>query len=280
MKVLVFGQNAIGDHISNVLSIGRALYEAGHEVDGVFYNIHGYQLLRETPYFNACVLLNDRSKDVFRDIAKWFSEYDKVYISSDKDDDLFWMWVESHLLENVVAHKLVEPITPVERFRPILKLEELWLEYQPGYINLQINWYQDYYENFQCGANSVLLSHTSKELHKSYSHVNDLRDLLTEAGFDVRFVDITKDVRTNMHLVHQVAHVLTVDTFILWAAKSIGKEPYIFIDQGENGRRRVYESRLGARNIVPWYDKMDDIPPEVIAEGFINAIKERKIAIL
>lgn len=272
MKVLVFGQDAIGDHISNVLPTAKALHEVGHKVDGVFHNLHGYRLMRETPYFETCLMLNGRSEDGFRDIVEWFAEYDSVYICSKKDYDLIHMWADP---KNVVPRKDIEEVL----YQPASKLKELGLEYQEGFIDLNIDWYQEHYENFNCSNSSVLLSCTSKP-YKSYNRVDELKNLLESKGFDVRIPDITKDVRTNMHLVNQVGYVIAIDSFLMWAAQSLGKPTYLIIHQGKDKHRRSWEVRSGIKNIAPWYDTMDDIPPEVIVENFINSIKSNSVSFL
>lgn len=286
MKVLVIAPSSNGDNISNALPVARVLSE-NHEVHGVFTCVNGYRLLRETPFFDRKIIIGDWKAgelsedpssdvvDVFDDLQHMFPDYDKVYFTNVHEHAFFRKRGDKSLWTNVVKQLGFEG-RPNAPFRPILKLKDLGLEYKSGYIELDISWYDQYRKDFQCGPNSVLLHCESSKDSRTYRRPQELAVCLERSGFDVRAFDIEEDVRTNLHLVHQVAHVLTVDTFALWMAKCLRKEPYVFVREYRVDRVGL----LGCENLVPNYEKINHVPPELIAERFVKAVEERKLSLI
>jgi len=265
VKVLFAAPGSIGDTIYCMLPMLPILQSRGYTVHGMFRNRHAYRLLRETPYFERVLPLCEKGlqEEISADSKKWFEDYDKVYIV------------------NGYSNKGVTRRVVNVAYRPIMKLAEWGEEFRPEYMRLNIDWYSDFYKDFRCGLNSVLLNTTSSAKCRTYTR--PLKPELEKLGFEVLEFDLNSDIRENMHLVNQVSHVLSVDTSTQWLARCLGKTPHVFMSR-DSGKFSFFmshfdfeeevEIRCGVKNLVPWHDHMDDIEPSLIAKNFANAVKK------
>jgi len=196
------------------------------------------------------------------DAKKWFEDYDKVYVTNSYE-------------AKGVTRRVVD-VT----YRPVMKLAEYGEEFRPEYMRLNIDWYKDFYKDFQCGPNSVLLNTVANAPFRTYTR--PLKPELEKLGFEVFEFNLDSDIRENMHLINQVTHVLSVDTSTQWLARCLGKTPHVFMsrDMGDFhffmsrfDFEEEVEIRCGLKNLVPWHDRLDDIEPSLIAERFADVVK-------
>lgn len=279
MKTLIIGQVGIGDTFTNTFPLAQVAKNG--LLHGLFHNEASYRLARETPFFDACIPLpylytptdNNAAAvvEVFQDAAKLFPQYDRVYLTSAWALDFMARAASPELLVNIVPWK-----ETADGYRPIRQLEKFGFEFHQHLLDVDINWYAKFYRDFKCSNRSVLFEPSSYERVRNYRWADYVVELLEHEGFEIHRFDYNLDIRTNMHLVHQVRHVLTTDTAAVWMARALGKEPHIFIAGGQGKfHLRQQVLRINCRNIVPWYDNINEIPPEEIVEGFLRGLKSQ-----
>jgi hypothetical protein len=275
MKSLLLGQYGIGDHLSNILPMARALSRRGDIVHGVLHNLHGYRLMRETPFFDSLTRLphcdyEDQASmiGVLGELAGTFPHYDRVYATSDALREFVRETVDARWLANLVDPN---PSIDVNQYRPVYQLSRFGVAYEDGWDRVAIDWYREFHRDFQCGPTSILLNLRSSRRERSYGRAAEVRALLESRGFDVREPDAQVDIRTNMHLVHQCRSVLTTDTATFWMARSLGR-PVSVVLGGSCCSPGEEERRLGSLNLVSHaFCGMDAIPPMAIVERFLAA---------
>jgi hypothetical protein len=57
--------------------------------------------------------------------------------------------------------------------------------------------------------------------------------------------------------------------------KAIGKSPHVYLSRGKDGNKfrfDKWENRLGVKNIVSWYDTLNEIPSEEIVQEFKSIV--------
>lgn len=260
MKVLTCSDNALGNAISDLLPLLSIWKRRNATIHGILRNKHAYRLFRETPYFDRILPLYDKDDlwhDLIKDVPQWFEDYDKVYV------------VNNRQMPGVEKSEKV----PVD-YRPAMRVAEYGELFSPEDILLDINWYQKYYKDFKCHSKTVLLNTQSTSFHRCYTR--PLKEELAKLGFDVREFNYRRDIRENLHLVHQAAHILTVDTSTMWLARTLGKVPYVFMAR-ESGTLPAFgpntEKRHGLKNLIPWKENLNDTAPDFIASQFSGAIQ-------
>lgn len=96
--------------------------------------------------------------------------------------------------------------------------------------------------------------------------------MLVEFGYDVRQFDLQTDLRTNIHLAHQVAAILCVDSFAFWLGTGLKKPTYTVLANSCKEPITLtperYEKTLGTTNLVAWRENINDIKPEEIVDRF------------
>ena len=132
-------------------------------------------------------------------------------------------------------------------------MQNLRLNYVDGNIKVDLRWFDEFYYDFKCKTNSVLLTTQSRLEMKCYRKKEELKELLTRYGYEIFEADVEKDIRFNLHLVNQIRNILTVDTCIYWLGLALGKSPCAFFRHGENNERSFTEWMLGTKNLIPWY---------------------------
>ncbi len=280
-KVMIWGHWGTGDHISVTLPLARTLARQGNIVHGVFHNLNAYRLMRETSCFDTCFMLpNYYAEDyedefsmsqTFSDMAQLFPRYEAVYATSHAVYHLIREVADTSLLSNFVKLNYADSTTSTVS-RTKFTLGEFGQEGCDEDIKLDIDMYKDYYLDFDCKGNSVLLNSVAKGTFRTYHRHNEVKETLLREGFDVKELDYNVDIRKNMHLVHQVKYILTTDTVVVWMAKALGKTPYVFLSEGMGRFGPSKEFDLGVSNIVSWYHNINQIPPQEIVDGFIKAI--------
>lgn len=281
-KALIIGQFGLGDTISNTLPLVQVLKNHGYLVHGLFHNINSYHLMRETPYFDACILLASfysatsynmvGFKEMFKDVANIFSEYNKIYIQGGDIHEFMQKNIDDKLKENIVFH-----LKTAFNYRPIEQLEKYGFIFKDSYLFLDAGWYNKHWRDFNCQQNTVLFNTQSSQHVRNYPKRKEVINLLTQKGFDVRQFDYKEDIRVNLHLLNQANYVLTTDTSSYWIAKALKKEPHVFMSRGRDliYSPEIQELKLQTRNILKeWKFEMSDIAPEEIVEEFIQSIKK------
>lgn len=264
MKVLVVGRTEIGDTISNTLPIIRVLKEQGHTIHFVGQTLTTLRLILNFPYVDYCWPVCDKA-----DLPNIIEPYDIVYTCAGAVLEVIGSF------ENVV--KFQE--SPEIFYRPEKQLANIGLKFRDELRLIDLAWYRDYYKDFECKSNSVLLNCESDGLSRVYRKGAELKVYLEDKGFDVREFDTSIDIRTNLHLVHQAPYILTVDTSTLWMARALAKEPYMILSE-DAYPKEVYRQRLRCENIVPWRTHLNKLQAEEIANCFEKAVKARGCKLL
>lgn len=274
-KILLLANRGLGDHVAS-LSVAKELSKKNN-VHCVFSNRNGFNLLKQTPYFHNCTISKDAEVEFDSNgdmdllkmqvkmsrIVETFPLYDKVYVNRPGYLRGALRTIPTELQANVVV-----PHAPYNKniFRPLAMAKEFGFQTQD--ISLRMEWYEEYYQDFQCGENSVLLNCQSAYSNRTYVEKDAIKAILSDRGFDVRELDCATDIRTNIHLIDQVRHIVTTDTSTLWLAKSVGKQPYVFIPEHDIPIERM-ERILAVKNIVGRYRDINLIPPAEIVDGFV-----------
>ena len=272
MKILIFGIATIGDNLAYVLPLCRILHEQGHETHCFIPNENAFKLFSNVPFLSNVSLIESQSKsprvsnETLMDCAKKFPLYDKIYVCRSGLFRRLKSLADPSLMQNVDSR--IETISEV-KFWPIEIFGKFDLQYEHRFNEIDINWYNQFYENFHCVGQSVLLHTQSDSPSKTYQKKDKLKNLLENHGFSVYEIDHNKDIRQNLHLIDQTKHILTVDTSIYWMARGLGKKPSVFLHQDVGQTRRFSECMLDIKNLVPWYDYLNDIPSEVIIDCFV-----------
>ena len=271
MNLLIVDHFCIGDHVALVMPFCKSFYEQGHKIDCMVSNENVMKLMSHMPYFRNLIPQDPSIElDALKERSKLFPQYDKVYIFS---RDIYKKTIsvaDPEVMKNVDPRILPESETD---YWPVELFNRFQMEYKPYYILLDLDWYKDYYRNFECKRNSVLLNTQARLAFRTYNKREEVKAGLIKHGFEVREIDTTVDIRTNLFLINQVKHIITVDTSVFWMARSLGKSPYCFFHQDPDGYRQFSSIMLNVTNLVPWYDYLNDIPPEVIVDCFVEKVK-------
>ena len=196
-----------------------------------------------------------------------FCFYDSVFVPQMQLYGRLHKFVDKSLLTNIIARPSV-----YSYYRPAFALKIFGFPEENHNIDLDISCFSNYYKDFKCSENTVVLNGTSSSPSRTYNRIDEVSQILVSKGFDVRLIDFSDDIRTNLHLLHQAAHVITTDTSTFWAAKAIGKKPNVFMNPSNYQFDQNPEEMLGTNNMVEnkHYDSLDDIKPESIVYGFLN----------
>ena len=255
MTVLLFGNKAIGDNISFVLPLYKYL-SLSYTVDCILPNFEAFKLFSNIPFIKNLSLADNLDGAEY---TKIFPNYDKVYLCSRGMYSRF-----ANFGENICSD--IKKETKIN-YWPHDIFDRFGFEYLSEYGVLDIDWYKDYYIDFNCSSKSVLLHTVASVESKSYNKKDELKSLLEKEGFEVFTIDLEMDIRSNLHLINQVKYILTVDTSVVWMAFALGKEPFVFMY-----RKEYTEGLLGLKNLVPWYSTLNEIPPDVIANCFLGRL--------
>lgn len=260
-SLILMDADAIGDHISHALTIARKINDKS-DVYLLTSNTNGYKLLKQTPYFKSCILCDNMNKiGDLTNVANSFGLYDEVFIPMKRAWDNF---KDLPNITNVVKKDWIK-----EGYRPFKILKEYGFTDQFE-VQLNIDWYKYFYEDFKCSSNTVLVNGTSHQSKRTYNNIKEVIKRLKD--FDVRTIDCNKDIRTNLHLINQCKYILTTDTSTLWIAKSLNKNPYVFLCNAEFDYN--LELALGVKNIIN--DNLclniNDISVDQIVDGFLNKV--------
>lgn len=280
VKILLLANKGLGDHIVS-LPVAKELSE-NNQVHCVFSNPNGFNLLKQTPYFRTSSISQDtqiefnsngevdlpKMKVKLSRLVETFSSYDKVYVNRPGYLRTLLQSLPARLQKNVIV-----PFSTYNKniFRPLAMANEFGFQSQD--ISLKCEWYKDYYHDFKCCKNSVLLNCNSSYGNRTYINKNAIKRILEDNGFDVRELDYSIDIRTNIHLFYQISHVITTDTSTLWLTKAVGKQPYVFIAEQDISIERM-EIILSVKNIVGRYKDINSIPPNEIVNGFLRAFRK------
>ena len=208
-KTLILANNGIGNHICSTLVLAKALSRTS-DVHGLFNRHEGYLLLRHTPYFKSCTLSRNmeyKTRESLTDLAKTFSLYDSVYIPL---ETLYYSIKE--LVDPLLTTNVVKRTGFPETYCPNHILDVFGL--QNSDISLNIDWYKDYYEYFYTKSNTVLINGTADNPIRIYKRINEVSDILRVA-FDMRFMDLSKDIRNNLHLINQAKWVVGLSDLLI-----------------------------------------------------------------
>jgi hypothetical protein len=247
MVFSIVANPSLGDALAYTLpiaiSLGRSnLITTNENVD---------KILRNTPYFLSGS--NSKSKIIFTGgpgwykklhccrfcpndgICNWCGKYQnhhKLCIDFIRDRKCFGEWYGFRKI-NIKFTK--------EVYRP-KKICATWgLEWQDNMDKLNLEWYQDYYQDFRCSQESILVNIKSSSLNRALKP--ELIDYLKK-NWDVREFDFSKDIRSNLFLINQVKHIVTVDTSTVWLAKYLDhKNIHVICPDG-------LSERLGCRQLV------------------------------
>jgi hypothetical protein len=231
----------------------------GHQVDAFIGNEDAYKLLKPIPCFDNLYHINDT---LFCNV---YHQYDKIYLITNWHNPAYYS-----IIPNVIPYNNWQIW-----YNTAQRLNAQGLTYNEDYCRINLNWYNDFLYDFKCNSNSVLLETISSRPNRTYAKMKELVHYLSLAGFDVRILNLENDIRTNLHLIDQVPYVLTTDTGLLWMTKAIGKSPHVYLSRGKDGNKfrfDKWENRLGVKNIVSWYDTLNEIPSEEIVQEFKSIV--------
>lgn len=271
MKVLVFAANTIGDNIGNILPVCRKLHAEGHQVDCLVSPPQIFNIFSGTPYFNKIIPIPYRSirylpqitDEAIKESANLFPLYDKVFSCFRGAYRRIKRLVDASLMGNIDTR--IEADAEYD-FMPVGIFNKFGFKYLPEDILINLEWYKSYYKDFNCSENSVLINTQSGCDARTYNKKEELKSILTTKGFEVIEMDFDVDIRYNLYLINQVKHILTVDTSTYWLGKCLGRSPHVFL------HTEFSEVYLGVKNLVPWYETLDEIPAELIVECFLERI--------
>lgn len=122
-----------------------------------------------------------------------------------------------------------------EVYRPRKIIQTWGLPWHPRLASLDLQWYSPWHMDFQCSERTLLLNLVAASEGRSLVCLQ--KELEAELkDWDVRYLDTARDVRSNVFLVTQVKHVVTVDTSTVWLAKYLGQTRLHVITPGALGR--------------------------------------------
>ena len=284
-KVLILSSLALGDCVSCTLTLANNLAKT-HQVYCITNTTTAYKLFREIPCF-YCVIQSDNHRieesyvdqkfvdvhvEKYTDLAKQFSLYDKVYLSRVSYYNHFIEFIEPSLIAN-----LVHPIKYDFESQPPKTRSEMtscYFGFTETDHSININWYKHHYHDFKCLNNTVLFNGLSDQPNRTYARRDEVVQILKSSGFDVRQLDLSVDIRTNIHLINQAPYILTTDTSTFWLAKSLGKSPYVFISNSMY-KNSVIQQLLGSKNIIENKGDMNKTEPQEIVSGFLAALRSK-----
>jgi hypothetical protein len=143
------------------------------------------------------------------------------------------------------VNPLSEYIESSSLYRP-RKITETWgIEWKSEMTRLDLKWYSDWKMDFGCSDRTILLNLQSASRNRCLEESKDeIVDFLKD--WDVRFLDFNIDVRSNMFLINQAKHIVTVDTSTVWLAKYLGHENIHVISPGLLNRYK----ELGCKRFI------------------------------
>ena len=280
-KALLLANTGLGDHVALTMPLAREIHKT-HKVHCLTHNKHGYRIIRHLSCLESCIQTNNLSMDYLfgweldeklvseklTDVARLFSNYDKVYVALQSLYERLYQYVDNNLLSNVVQRMSV-----ISYYRPAFILKAHGFPEGDADRSLDINLFCNYYKDFNCNHKTIILNGQSSSPLRTYDRIKEVAKLLSSQNFDVRFMNENDDIRTNLHLLNQSKYVLTTDTSTYWLAKSIGKEPHVFLCKATYKQKEDAEEMLGTKNLVQnIHSSLNQISPEEIVEGFINRI--------
>ena len=277
-KILLLANRGLGDHVSSIV-IAKNLSK-GNYLHGIFSNLHGFNLIKQTPYLSSYSLLDvnieflpsgdvdfTKMKKKLSPIVEIFPLYEEVYVCRPGFLRSILKMFPINLQKNVVT-----PFANYNKniFRPLAMANEFGFKTKD--ISLNIEWYKDYYHDFKCDKNSILLNCDSTYMNRTYIEKKSIKKELEKIGFDVREFDYSSDIRSNIHLIHQVEHIITTDTSTLWLAKALNKQPHVFLAANDLPIKKM-EVILDVKNIISKkYKEINLIPPIEIVNGFLKTV--------
>ena len=272
-RALLIASGGIGDFFSSIIPLAKEI-EKKYELHCLCYNEDGHKILSCLPYFKSNLLISNigfRKKEPdlniaeksLTSVAKMFKNYDFVYIPFNILEKRFYQLVDASLLSKVVLQK-----TTSSQYQPCLICNAYG--FYEADLSLDIDFFNHYYHKFNISANSVLVNGASNSIRKNYDRTAKLKELLSKKGFNAISLDLTKDIRENIHLIHQVKHILTTDTSTLWIAKALSKEPDVFFANTYPDGIEP-EKMLRCKNLIKkLYTNINEIDPEEIVAEFIK----------
>jgi len=129
------------------------------------------------------------------------------------------------------------------KYRP-QKLCDTWgIKWRDEMDQLKLEWYMDHHRDFQCTTKTLLVNLTSASANRSLG--KDVIKRLSK-DWDVREFDFEEDIRTNLFLIDQAEHIVTVDTSTVWLAKYLGHKNIHVITPGKLNRHL----ELGCKQLI------------------------------
>ena len=190
------------------------------------------QLIEKIPYVNSIFEFNENIS----------INYDLIYIPVEYKEE--WIKLKGTYENQVIQHYNLF----IKDFR-FFRLEAIakQLNIDNYNIEISIDWYNEFYKNYNFSKKSLLLNTKSTSMNRNYYHKMELKQELTNCGFNVIEINNDKNICENLHVLNQVKYIITVDTGLLWLAKSLGKKPFIIIPEHDYDNRFNYGKLLGVK---------------------------------
>ena len=200
------------------------------------------QLIEKIPYVNSIFEFNKFDE-------RTLLNYDLIYIPKDQVARHYNFFPTIKFLKNVImirkfsknnlpTHDLI-CYTP-EAIAKLLNIDNY-------NIKISIDWYNEFYKNYNFSKKSLLLNTKSTSMNRNYYHKMELKQELTNCGFNVIEINNDKNICENLHVLNQVKYIITVDTGVFWLAKSLGKKPFMIIPEHNYDNRFVIEKSREAK---------------------------------
>jgi len=270
-NVLILSEASIGDSIVSTLPMVKYLKKEGCKVHVHLASDVSWKLMSEVPFIDVITRTSTGYKAgchhppsmelTIDDEPKLLIEsYDVVYMR-----DCQYMY-ERYF--NINLNKSLVVKYNCGYYATLYRPEFIFnqLGFKDYDISISIDWYNRFHKNFNLPNNSLLLNTKSNDMARSYYRKIELKERLKNHNFNVIEIDENKDVRENLHLINQVRYILTVDTGVLWLAKSLGKTPYLIIPKHAYFNKLNYERLLGVK-------ALNSLTPKNIVDDFLFLTK-------
>ena len=269
-NVLILTRIPLGDFIAGTVLIIN--HNKKNVIDILFpenndRSVKIEQLLRKIPYVNSIFQFNEFNKSTI-------INYDLIYVPIElkkKWDILSKEWNKElnkgKTWDTIKENKIVQYYKLFNSKFYVLEDVAKQLNINNYDIKISIDWYNEFYKNYNFSKKSLLLNTKSTSMNRNYYHKMELKQELTNCGFNVIEINNDKNICENLHVLNQVKYIITVDTGLLWLAKSLGKKPFaIKSELNPDLNIFTYEKILGVKFL-------NGRTPKEMVEDFLYSIQ-------
>jgi hypothetical protein len=257
-NVLILTRGALGDTIAGTVLV---INHNKKNVIDILLPKKNYrtmkikQLIEKIPYVNSIFEFDEFDKNTS-------INYNLIYIPVEYKEE----WIK---LKGVYENQVMQHYNLFVKDFRFFRLEAIARQLNINNYNIEISidWYNEFYKNYNLSKKSLLLNtKCCNHMNRNYYHEMELKQELTNCGFNVIEMNNDKNICENLHIINQVKYIITVDTGLLWLAKSLGKKPFMIIPEHDYDNRFNYGKLLGVK-------VLNGRTPKEIVEDFLCSTK-------